>query len=488
MAAALVLAACSKAPERAVDRVAVLPFSNLTGDASLDWIASSAATIVASDMAGTLKFVPVRAGTASEGYLAAADRFVHGYFTGQPGALRFRLEVEDVATHKMTAYVAENGALVSAMDAAAKSLDPAARPFSTSNHEAAQAWGRGDYERAVSIDPDFGDAWISWTESLAQKGQVADAVNAADRALARPGLRSELTRARIAVLSASLRKDNAGRVQAMRKLSQMVPADTSVLANLGEVEMNARDFAGAAGEYRKLLALSPDDTTAMNALGYAEGFAGNLDAARQAFETYGNQPGQKANSLDSIGEVYFASGRFAEAEKDFLEAHQAAPAFLGGVDLWKAAHARWLAGDLKGADAIAARYLQFRRAAHDPAVDWREAVWLYSTGRRDQAIEKLKTLPPNLNALAGRQLAIWQGSFNLPDDLSTLQQKYQESPPSADGQIRVFYAAALLKAGNKEEARKLLARWPLPAENGGDPMLESLLYPQFIELRKAAGL
>ena len=471
-----------------MDRVAVLPFSNLTGDASLDWIASSAATIVASDMAGTLKFVPLRAGTTSEGYLAAADRFVHGYFTGQSNALRFHLEVEDVATHKMTEYVSENGALLSSMDAAAKNLDPAARPFSTSNNEAAEAWGRGDFERAVSIDPDFGDAWISWTETLAQKGQVAEAAATADRALARPGLRSDLTRARLAVLSATLRKDQPGRLQAMRKLSQMVPADTSVLANLAEVEMNARDFAGAAGEYRKLLALNPDDSTAMNSLGYAEGFAGNLDAARQAFEAYGNQPGQKANSLDSIGEVYFANGKFSEAEKDFLEAHQAEPSFLGGVDLWKAAHAHWLAGDLKGADTIAAQYLKLRRAARDPAVDWREAVWLYSTGRGDQAIEKLKALPPNLSGLATRQLAIWQGSFNLPDDLATLDQKYRESPPSADGQIRVFYAAALLKAGRKEDARKLLTRWPLPAENGGDPMLESLLYPRFIELRKAAGL
>ncbi len=486
MAAALVLAACSKAPERAVDRVAVLPFANLTGDASLDWIASSAATIVASDMAGTLKFVPLRAGNTSEGYLAAADRFVHGYFTGQNGALRFRLEVEDVATHKMTAYVAENGALVSAMDAAARSLDPAARPFSTSNNEAAQAWGRGDYERAVSLDPDFGDAWISWTESLAQKGQTADAITTADRALARPGLRSELTRVRLEVLSASLRKDNPGRLQAIRKLSQLVPADTSVLANLAEVEMTARDFAGAAAEYRKLLAMNPDDAAAMNSLGYAEGFAGNLDAARQAFESYGNQPGQKANSLDSIGEVYFANGKFAEAEKTFLEAHQSAPAFLGGVDLWKAAYAQWLAGDLKGADAIAAQYLKFRRT--DPAVDWREAVWLYSTGRRDQAIEKLKAAPPNLSGLVARQLAIWQGSFQLSDDLATLQQKYEESQPAADGQIRVFYAAALLKAGRKDDAKKLLTRWPLPGESGGDPMLESLLFPQFIELRKEAGL
>ena len=487
MAAALLIAACARSPVRPVDRIAVLPFGNLTGDASLDWVASSAPSIVASDLAGTARMVPVRAGNPSEGYLAAADRLVHGYFTGKSGALRFQIAVEDAATHKMTTYVSETGALLPAMDAAAKRLDPAARAFSTSSDEAAQAWGRGDYEHAVSIDPDFGDAWLAWIESLMQKGQAADAMGVADRALARPGLRSGLTRARIEVLSANLRKDPAAREQAMIKLAAMVPADTALLNNLAEIEMSAHHFSSAAGQYRKILALNPDDAGAMNSLGYAEGFAGHLDAARKAFEDYGKQPGQKANSADSLGEVLFVNGEFAEAERSFLEAHQSAPALLGGADLLKAAYAHWLGGDLKGADAIVARYLEFRRGAHDPAVVWREAVWDYTTGRRDLAIEKLTSAPAAIHALAGRQLAVWQAPEHLPDDLATLKQAYEQTPPSADGQVRVFYASALIAAGRKEEARKLLVLWPLPAETGGDPLLESLVFPKFIELRKAAG-
>ena len=252
--------------------------------------------------------------------------------------------------------------------------------------------------------------------------------------------------------------------------------------------MNAHNFAGAAEQYRKILALNPADAGVMNSLGYAEGFAGNLDAARKAFEEYGRQPEQKVNSLDSLGEVLFANGKFADAEKDFLDAHQAAPAFLGGADLLKAAYARWLGGDLKGADALMARYLEFRRTAHDPAVAWREAVWDYTTGRRDLAIEKLKAAPGAPQVLVGRQLAMWQGSVQVHNDLDTLRRKYEQTPPSSDGQVRVFYAAALLAAGQKEEARKLLTRWPLPTETGGDILVESLVYPKFIELRKAVGL
>jgi len=52
---------------------------------------------------------------------------------------------------------------------------------------------------------------------------------------------------------------------------------------------------------------------------------------------------------------------------------------------------------------------------------------------------------------------------------------------------RTLYAAALAKAGKTDEARALLKMWPLP-ESAVDPLLQSLLYPQFLELRKALGI
>ncbi|HML16466.1 MAG TPA: tetratricopeptide repeat protein, partial [Bryobacteraceae bacterium] len=367
-------------------------------------------------------------------------------------------------------------------------IDPAARAFSTSNEPAVEAWGREDYERAVAIDPDFGDAWLSWIESLARKGDPADAMGVADRALARAGLRSPLTRARIELVAATLRKDPAAEQQGLTRLAELLPADTAVVANLAQVEMRARNFTGAAAQYRKLLAAGPHNAEVMNSLGYAEGFAGDLDAARKTLEAYGREPGQKANSLDSTGEVLFVNGKFLEAEKYFLDAHQTAPSFLGGADLWKAAYARWLGGDLRGADAILARYLEFRRNARDPMAGWREASWDYSTGRRDQAIEKLRNAGGAPGPMIERQLALWQGKVETRNNLAELKQKYEQTQPTADAQVRVFYASALLADGQKEEARKLLARWPLPAENDGDPLVESLVFPKFIELRKAAGL
>lgn len=236
-----------------------------------------------------------------------------------------------------------------------------------------------------------------------------------------------------------------------------------------------RDFAGAAGAYRQNLALEPGNSTALLGLGYAQAYAGDVDAARATFEEYGKT--QKTNSLDSIGEAYFMNGRFTEAQKYFLEAYRSNPDFLESLDLEKAAYAQWLAGDLKKADALMTQYLDLRRKAHDPLTAWRAACWDFSTGRRDLAMQTITQAP---QSIAERQLAVWKSNPN-PD---RLKQAYESSDPGSDAFVRTFYAAALLQAGDRDHARRLIERWPLPGENVGDPLLESLVFPKFLELRQ----
>ena len=62
-----------------------------------------------------------------------------------------------------------------------------------------------------------------------------------------------------------------------------------------------------------------------------------------------------------------------------------------------------------------------------------------------------------------------------------------EIAPAADGLPRTLYAGALAQAGRADEARALLRLWPLP-DSPGDPVLQSLLYPKFLELRKSLGV
>jgi len=76
----------------------------------------------------------------------------------------------------------------------------------------------------------------------------------------------------------------------MRKLVELVPADSSVLGALAETEMNARRFTDAARDYQDFVRADPGNVSASNLLGYAQAFAGDLDGARKAFEAYDASP------------------------------------------------------------------------------------------------------------------------------------------------------------------------------------------------------
>jgi Tfp pilus assembly protein PilF len=486
-------ASCSRRAAPALTREVLLTFDNLTGDASLDWIAQAAPRMLESDLTGLPKTVPLTATAVREAYLQRATRMVHGYFERRSGKLHFEIEVEDAEAHRMIQTSAEDGEFADAMNRAAKSLDPAASTF-PATPAAAAAWGQGQYERAVTLDPDFALAWLAWVEQVAASASPARANEArdiAERALARPTLRSPIDRARLELAAATLRQDDAARIAASRKVVALVPADPSLLGSLAEMEMNARSFADAARDYQAFILADPANVGTRNLLGYAQAFAGDLDGARKSFEEYGRQPGQAVNSMDSLGESLFVNGKFDQAERSFLDAYQKDPSFLQGAPLWKAAHARWLAGDLAGADKLMERYWQDRAKAHDPLLAWRRANWLYEMGRQEQAVELLKMellktdaqIPALQEAanVAQRQLQVWNNLQSVPSNLADLEKDYHHSNPASDGLVRTLYAEALLRAGRRAEAAKLVKLWPLPEQTD---LLQGLMYPRYIELRK----
>jgi hypothetical protein len=110
-------------------------------------------------------------------------------------------------------------------------------------------------------------------------------------------------------------------------------------------------------------------------------------------------------------------------------------------------------------------------------------VWEYSTGRTDAAMARLSKVTGAAANVAGAQLALWKDPSRLPQDPAALKQAYERTPPTADGIPRVFYAAALARAGQTDEARKLIALWPLPGAES-DPLLQSFVFPKYVELKR----
>jgi Flp pilus assembly protein TadD len=473
------LGSCSRPAAGAIDRIAVLRFENLTGDGSFDWIAAAAPAILAAEWNGPT--VAVLGSSTRDAYLERATTWVHGYFERHGSGLRFRIVMEDAQRHKITREEAANGGVLEAVTAVARQVEPGTTPFSTASADAVEAWGHANFERAVNLDPDFSAAWLSWTQSLAAAGNSREALDVADRALARGGLRSKIDRSQIELLAANLRQDSAARVAALAELTRAFPRDPGALRNLAQAQFAARRFSEAAQTYQTLIPLDPSGALDLNLLGYAQACMGNVDGAKNSFEQYGKRSGQGINALDSLGEALFMNGRFRDAEKTFLEAYQKDPNFLEGADLWKAAHARWLAGDLSGADQLAGEYTNAQARKPGPLATWLQANWLYETGRKDQAGALLGREAPN--QLFEQQLAVWKNpSAAAPRDLETLKQLYERADPVNDGLPRTLYAAALLEAGRNDEARKLVQLWPLPPR--ANSPLDSLIYPQFLELRR----
>ena len=91
----------------------------------------------------------------------------------------------------------------------------------------------------------------------------------------------------------------------------------------------------------------------------------------------------EANPLDSMGDVSFYWGRFAEAEQFYREAYKKDAAFLNGGSLIKAATSHLFTGDANGAEAVFSEYEQARRAANDPLIDLTRASWDHLRGNRN---------------------------------------------------------------------------------------------------------
>jgi hypothetical protein len=238
-------------------------------------------------------------------------------------------------------------------------------------------------------------------------------------------------------------------------------------------------------------------------------------------------------------------GRFAEAEKFYLEAWRKYPGFLEGGEPYKLAWARLLQGNRAGADEQFEKYLEARRAAGDAQVELRRAQWEYLTGRRKQARARLEAQG---GAAVWGQLAVWslaegdrQGARQyaaripasapmarlvqflageeagaeewaaraqrvFPGDsdsalrrtalayalllarqfaaaVPVLREWHAQTPASADEHTHVLLAWALVETGRPREASELLDWYPAPRPGAEQPFL-CLSYPRVLELRE----
>jgi Tfp pilus assembly protein PilF len=556
----LVFVSCHRKENRAVDRLAILAFENLSADASLDWVGPAVAGMLAEQVSASTNKYPYRVNNLREARLTGATQVVQGYYAVSNNRLEIHGVVEDLRSRRNLQEAISNarpgGDLSSAAAAMAHAIESRTRPFGTQNAVAIRAWGQSQVaeggpqrvealKRALVADPNFGEAYAELIRVYAAMGDSAGVQSTLKQADDRLSQFTDLERARVELIASQVRGNEAQRRSSLMALSRLVSTDVQAIEGIAQSELAARRFNSAVDFFKSAVAIQPDNPVLLNQLGYTEAYRGNLDGAREVLERYRTlQPGQ-ANALDSLGEVHFFAGRFADAAKYFLDAARIQPNLLGGVEVLKAAQAKYMQGNLTEADQVYGRWDKLHRDSRDPAADLRKAQWLYITGRRAEAIKAAELAAadanPEVAAYALCHLALWSmdagdrakasdfaaraaqsahGSVaqiaalcryivDLPpqpegqripdiarayaalfaghpaDAIPLLKPLYEKSSPTSDANLRILYAWALSGAARRDEARPLLDRYPIPLGAADDVLFMTQLFPRFLALRSA---
>lgn len=421
VALCVVLCACSK-DQRATRKLAVLPFENLSADPDLQWVGRALAEVVTAQLTGCPDTDPAVAPSLREAAASGSSGIIQGYYSIVAGRLRIQAVLENTATRRIERTASATGAPGAVLElagAVARQIHPQARPFSTASEAAlrdyVEALGASDpsqeFERAISADSNFGLAYVAWAQWLVSRGERLRARQVAEAGLAKGTRIAPVERARLKVLAAALDGDRAAERRALEGLARATPADASVYAKLAAMDLSTRAYPSAVHWYEKALEHDPDNVSLLNEAGYAQAYARDLEAAVKQLSRYRELRPLEANPLDSLGDVHFYLGHFSRAGKFYLDAYARDPSFLLRSELYKAAWARLMTGDLKGADQTFGKYLEARQGLNDPLLPYHWAQWEFLTGRRKQAIARLAPMlagpQPALASLAAAQVSIW---------------------------------------------------------------------------------
>jgi Flp pilus assembly protein TadD len=480
--AALAAASCSRKAPAETERLAILRFENLSPGAAPDWEGRAFSEVITAELTGqtglyaiptsrlhqlnaSMGARPVAApGISAEAPLAiaaGANRIGYGDYAVVGGRLRARLTIDNPGTRRRARdpieVSVERGDVIGAATALAKAISAQAHPYGTSNElaleqytiateapDAAEIAGRA--QQAIAADPNFGSPYTLLAEMRAKQQDRTGALQLLQTALTHEASLQPIERVRIAMLDASLRGDSTAMERALGLFVKATPLDPAAWRGAAQFESLHHRYPQAVQAYQRALAIEPEDSTSWNELGYSAAYAGNFDLARAAIGRYRQLRPGDPNPLDTMGDIEFLAGRFADAERLYLEANQKSPQFLGGADIYKAAMAHLMTGDVAGADAVAKK-----SEALSTSADW---LWL--SGRRAQAFAKLSAEAPGLasrdtQARAYSQLTIWAMALGDREAAARFSQQAAATATPATGAIVAVARFVALPAASPEE-------------------------------------
>lgn len=433
LALILLLVGCqTSAPPRAMERLALLPFANLTGDRSLDWLSRGAQVVLNRQLATSRSVSVAPYGDVGGAVLGRATRLLHGVIERRGSGYRVEAFIEDSTTHRQVGDRIElkmpAEQVLGGLDRLAHLLAADAAPLPVTQPTALAAFveaqslpqleaKKAALTHAAQLDPQFALPVMALAELGIGTGHPEDAKAALEAALVRQ--LDAIERQQVALLAANLNAnlanpDRTAQVQALQKLAEAGPSQPGLQLFAASSLERLRQAAPAVTALERGVRVDPENAELWNRLGYARAYLGRLPAARQALETYQRLEPKEPNPFDSLGEVHYLGGEFKAAAEYFQTGFARGPQFNGGRALLKSAYARLLDGQFEPAEQAFAAYV--KAAGASPLTEVARAQWLQSSGQSPAA---LKVLDEAARQATGPLAALFQThrcGLLLPND------------------------------------------------------------------------
>jgi tetratricopeptide (TPR) repeat protein/TolB-like protein len=370
------LPAQSGDPARHQLSLAILPFRNQTGDASLDWLGSAVAEMlkgavpqnrirtissdrvfqVVRDLRVSLEKEP-DAGTMKRiGEFTNASTVVTGRYVKAGSEVRFEAVLRDVqrgVVETISASMSDQTQLMQAVGVLSRGIDEklladraqattgaAVAAPSTQSVDALRFFSEGielgrrgnhlealkKFEAAVAADSQFALAHAKLAQTYANLGHDAEAERASRRAVEHAAHLSERERYLVDATHAQVLHDHKKAIEAYESLLRLTPGDPEVLFSLAKRYEATGTFDQARAHYRKVLESDPKYFDALFAAGRIEVQLGNPQAALDYLNPalsvaiqLDNDEG-RGYALNAIGVAYKVLKKPADALRYYKEA------------------------------------------------------------------------------------------------------------------------------------------------------------------------
>ena len=357
--------------------LAILPFRNASGDASLDWLGQSLADMLSTDVGQSARLrtispdnlhqvlsdLQVTANAAIDppmlrriGEFSSANTVVWGQYARFGDQIRIDATLQDLkrdrrvnlkiegasekdipgAVDRLAESIRQNLAIspdmvkelkASSFQPSTKSV-PAIREYTQGiamQRDAKNQEAEKLFEASTKDDPNFALAFSKLAQTYSSLGYDNEAEQAAQRAVDLSQNLPDAERYLIAAVRAQIARNLPDAIQAYSKLDKASPGNTDVQSALEDLYEQGGDLAKASEYNQKILAANPKDITAILTMGRLDINSGkpetSLDALNRALSlsVQLNNQEQKANSLHLLGVAYWRMNKPEEALRNYQE-------------------------------------------------------------------------------------------------------------------------------------------------------------------------